>query len=178
MELEVHKRIATAVDLPALQALIHQAYRGKPSSRTWTHEGHLVTGQRVDQEMMIEHFQTPRAVFTILESQGEALACAYVKETTPGQVYIGLISVEPSLHAMGLGKQILDWTEAVAVKEFDAYEAELSVITERTELWAWYQRRGYVDCNKVIPFPEGNARFGIVQKSGMKLGFLKKRLVK
>jgi hypothetical protein len=37
---------------------------------------------------------------------------------------------------------------------------EMSVIRQRPELIAWYERRGYVQTGEERPFPAGDTRFG------------------
>jgi hypothetical protein len=50
------------------------------------------------------------------------------------------------------------------------------VITLRTELIAWYERRGYRRTGVFKAFPYGDARFGIPKRGDLRLEVLRKSL--
>jgi hypothetical protein len=53
---------------------------------------------------------------------------------------------------------------------------DLDVIDIRTELIAWYRRRGYVPTGATKPFPYGDRRFGIPRRDDLRFTTLSKRL--
>jgi len=69
------------------------------------------------------------------------------------RAYLGLLTVEPSLQASGLGRRLLAAAETEAVARFAARRMEMTVIHRRAELIAWYERRGYRPTGETRPFP-------------------------
>ena len=67
--------------------------------------------------------------------------------------YLGMLTVEPTLQASGLGRRLLDAAETEAVARFGARRMEMTVIHRRAELIAWYRRRGYAPTGETRPFP-------------------------
>jgi ribosomal protein S18 acetylase RimI-like enzyme len=64
-----------------------------------------------------------------------------------------MLTVSPMLQAGGLGKKILKASEEYAAEQ-DCDAIEMTVISVRHELIAWYQRHGYHDTGKRSPFPD------------------------
>jgi hypothetical protein len=52
----------------------------------------------------------------------------------------------------------------------------LTVIAQRAELIAWYERRGYLHTGEQRPFPYGDARFGLPRRDDLVFDVLRKRL--
>jgi hypothetical protein len=52
----------------------------------------------------------------------------------------------------------------------------MTVIVQRTELIAWYERRGYRRTGERKPFPYGDERFGLPQRADLVFDVLKKQL--
>ncbi len=52
----------------------------------------------------------------------------------------------------------------------------LTVIAQRPELIAWYQRRGYLPTGDTRPFPYGDDRKGIPRRSDLHFVVLAKQL--
>ena len=50
----------------------------------------------------------------------------------------------------------------------------MTVITHRTELIAYYNRRGYVDSGRREPFPMHDIKFGIPKRTDLEFCVLKK----
>ena len=55
-------------------------------------------------------------------------------------------------------------------------EMQMTVISIRDELIAWYERRGYRRTGKYKPFPYGDARFGIPKRDDLRFELLVKPL--
>ena len=53
---------------------------------------------------------------------------------------------------------------------------EMTVISIRDELVAWYERRGYHRTGVFKPFPYGDARFGIPTRDDLRFELLEKLL--
>ena len=52
----------------------------------------------------------------------------------------------------------------------------MTVIVQRTELIAWYERRGYRRTGERKPFPYGDERFGLPQRDDLVFEVLRKSL--
>jgi hypothetical protein len=53
---------------------------------------------------------------------------------------------------------------------------EMTVIVQREELIAWYERRGYRRTGSYKPFPYGQERFGIPRREDLRFEVLVKEL--
>lgn len=154
-------RPALAEDLPALHALIERAYRGTAARGGWTHEADLLDGQRTDVAALAESIADPARVLMVAVDAVDRLAgCFELTDKRHGLVYLGLLSVDPDGQAQGLGKRLIAAAEAEAAARFAATRIEMTVIRQRAELIAYYQRRRYQLTGEERPFPYGNDRFG------------------
>jgi len=52
----------------------------------------------------------------------------------------------------------------------------MTVIVQRAELIAWYERRGYVRTGERKPFPYGDERFGLPLRDDLEFEVLRKAL--
>ncbi|MDA4825259.1 GNAT family N-acetyltransferase, partial [Enterobacter kobei] len=69
-----------------------------------------------------------------------------------GTAYLGMLSVEPERQAGGLGRFMIAAAEAEAAARFGARTIRMTVIRQRPELIAWYERRGYALTGETEPF--------------------------
>lgn len=169
-------RHATHSDIPALHTLIESAYRGDSARRGWTHEADLLGGQRTDPASLAEIIDD-RDQRILLALDGAAIiGCVQIARRENGKAYLGLLSVNPLLQATGLGKQLIAAAEHAAAMYFGAHLIEMSVIKQRTELIAYYQRRGYSPTSEERPFPLGDERFGLPKTSELVFVVLSKHI--
>src|SRR4051812_8136102 len=153
-------RLAGAADLPALHALVERAYRGPGARRGWTHEDDLLEGARIPADLL-EASLADRSQRTLLaEADGALRGCVQITDRGGGTAYLGLLSVAPESQARGIGRRLVEAAEQEAVRAFGASCIGISVIRQRPELIAWYERRGYVRTGAEEPFPTGDTRFG------------------
>ncbi|MFJ8436254.1 GNAT family N-acetyltransferase [Kitasatospora sp. NPDC094019] len=153
-------RAATPADVPALLDLVESAYRGDASRSGWTTEADLLAGQRTDAEGVTAAVTHQNGVVLLAELDGELLACCQL-EHRGTRAYFGMFSVRPGRQGGGLGRAVLARAERYAAEEWGVVEMEMTVIEQRTELIAWYERRGFRRTGDYSPFPYGNERFGI-----------------
>ncbi len=66
--------------------------------------------------------------------------------------------------------------ERIARGEFYCREMQMTVISIRDDLIAWYERRGYARSGIYKPFPYGDERFGIPKRSDLRFELLVKAL--
>ena len=166
-------RRAGPADAPALVRLVNSAYRGDSSRAGWTTEADLLGGQRVDAAGLLELIGAPGAAVLVHEAGGQIVACCQL-ERRDDTTYLGMITVQPARQGSGLGRQLLAAAEAWAVSEFAARSLLMTVIAQRTELIAWYERRGYRRTGRTEPFPYGDERFGLPQRPDLVFVVLEK----
>ncbi|MCR5873816.1 GNAT family N-acetyltransferase [Phenylobacterium sp. J426] len=91
----------------------------------------------------------------LLACEGAALVgCVRVSRVAPEMAYFGMLTVRPTRQAGGLGRALIAAAEAWAAERWGARAMELSVVSVRTELIAYYERRGYRLTGQSKPFPE------------------------
>ncbi|MFT3791494.1 MAG: GNAT family N-acetyltransferase [Rudaea sp.] len=173
-------RIATLGDIPAIEKLVTSAYRGDASRAGWTTEADLLDGQRVDAAAIAEIIDKPGSLVLLLSPPTGAMnrtptACCHV-EKQGDACYFGMFAVEPGLQGGGVGKLVMAEAERIAREDFGCARMEMTVISVRDELIAWYERRGYRRTGKYKPFPYGDERFGIPKRDDLKFELLVKDL--
>lgn len=168
-------RTAVPADIAAIVALVQSAYRGDSGRRGWTTESDLLDGQRTDAADVAELIARPGSQILLLERDGQLLASCHL-ERQGDAAYFGMFAVDPSLQTAGLGKQLLAEAERVARKVWGCRVMEMTVIVQRDELIAWYERRGYRRTGAYKPFPYGDERFGVPRRDDLRFEILRKDL--
>lgn len=146
-------RPATAADLPALHPVIERAYRGDSARQGWTHEADLLSGERTDLETLQGIVADPASRLLMAETGGVPVGCVHVSDLGDDRAYLGLLCIEPGLQAGGLGRQLIAAAETLARETFGARVMTMKVIETRTELIAYYERRGYAPTGRRLDFP-------------------------
>jgi ribosomal protein S18 acetylase RimI-like enzyme len=147
-------RPATVADLASLHALVQRAYRGDSARAGWTHEADIIVeGQRIEPETLAAILDQTSEHLLVAERDGVLIGCVQVTDRGDGIGYLGLLGVDPTLQAAGLGKLLIAAAEREAAIRFGAHTMEMSVIEQRTELLAYYERRGYARTGEFRPFP-------------------------
>lgn len=150
----ISSSIAGPADIPALVTLINSAYRGDSSRKGWTTEADILGGTRIDEAGIREIIDDPNANLHLFSYPGEGLiSCVYLKEAAD-HLYLGMLSVRPTLQAGGLGKFMLKYAEDLAVQKKKG-SVRMTVINIRTELIAWYNRHGYLPTGETEPWIDG-----------------------
>lgn len=145
-------RIADAADVDSLLALVHSAYRGPSGRDGWTSEADLIAGPRTTRALLAADVADP--TITVLVA-GDLLGCAAVtREPASSTASFGLFAVRPGTQRSGIGSALLAAAEDHA-RDDGATTMEMCVIDRRTELIAWYVRRGYRATGETRPFPYG-----------------------
>ncbi|MFI1161986.1 GNAT family N-acetyltransferase [Streptomyces sioyaensis] len=172
---ELTFRTALDADVPGLVELIESAYRGDASRAGWTTEADLLAGQRTDPDGVTAVVRKTDGRLLIAERDGELIACCQL-EHRGDHAYFGMFAVRPELQGGGLGKVIIAEAERTARETWGAREMRMTVIRQRDELIAWYERRGYRRTGQLTPFPYGDERFGIPQRPDLEFELLVKPL--
>ncbi|MBT2559142.1 GNAT family N-acetyltransferase [Hymenobacter sp. ISL-91] len=167
---------ATATDLPALNRLVNRAYRGEASAQGWTTEAALLAGQRTDEADLRDQLEKPNAQFLLARrvANDELVGSVFLQQQGP-ELYLGMLSVEPTLQAGGIGRQLVQAAESHA-RALGCQAVRMTVISVRHELLAWYERLGYQRTPETVAFPT-DTRFGVpLQAEPLVLQVLRKAL--
>ncbi|RNL86231.1 N-acetyltransferase [Halostreptopolyspora alba] len=168
-------RVATEADTGALVELLNSAYRGDTSRKGWTTEAHLLGGQRVDAEGVAETLATQDTRVVLAEVAGELVACCELRCGDGGEAYFGMFAVRPTEQGGGLGSRLLAEAERMA-REWGCERLRMLVIRQRTDLVAWYERRGYHRTGVTEAFPYGDPRYGLPKRDDLRFEELAKPL--
>lgn len=150
----MHIRVATEADLPALHSVIERAYRGDSARAGWTFESDLLEGDRTDIDELGAILRNPSdRLLVALSEVGAPIGCVQITGKGEGLAYLGLLCIDPALQAGGLGRMMIAAAESLARDVFGARAMEMTVIDQRSELIAYYERRGYVLTGEKRAFP-------------------------
>lgn len=148
-------------DLGPIAELVNGAYRGQAAG--WTHEGHYIQGPRTDARTLRRDLaaQSGARLLALREAPASPiLGCVWLEPAAGGAWYLGLLTVRGDLQDQGLGRTLLQEAEA-AVAAAGGRRVRMTVVNVRSELIAWYQRRGYAVTGEILPFPYEDCPFGV-----------------
>ena len=168
-------RAATADDVDAIVALVHSAYRGESSRAGWTTEADLLDGQRTEPADVLSSITAADSVMLLAERDGVLVGCCHVQRRG-SRCYFGMFAVDPTCQGGGLGQRVMAHAEELARSRWACTVMEMTVIRQRTDLIAFYERRGYTDTRHRSPFPYGDERFGLPRRDDLEFTLLEKVL--
>ena len=188
-------RKATKNDVKELVSLINSAYRGETSHKGWTTEAEFLDGQRTDEIEISDLLNKENGAMLIYEIENKIEACCFVENVENDSnkkediivVYLGMLTVNPNLQGNGLGKIVIkraeDWIQQFlhdsltdAATNQKRIKVQMTVITLRSSLIEFYERRGFKKTGKLAPFPYGDARKGIPLRNDLQFEYLEKYL--
>jgi ribosomal protein S18 acetylase RimI-like enzyme len=155
--------LATKKDVDALFLLVNSAYRGDTSRKGWTTEADLLDDLRVSHDDLLGMFENPALSFLKYSKDAEIQGSVCL-ENKLNHLYLGMLTVNPYLQDRGIGAKLLKGAE-----EFCLYlglkKIRMTVISVRTELVAYYLRKGYVFTGEKEPFPSSETlEFLVLEK--------------
>lgn len=172
MELTFAK--AEPADAAPLAELINSAYRGESSRQGWTTEADLLDGRRTDVEDILTLLADAGSMI-LLCKQDDALLGSVHLQHADRQVQIGMLAVLPTMQGRGIGKRLLQAAELEAGQRWAVERLLMAVIPCRTELIAFYERRGYRRTGIRKEFP-ANPALWLPKVDGLSLELLEKQL--
>ncbi len=156
-------RRATLQDAGPLAQLVNSAYRGASSRKGWTTEADLLDGTRTDETGIVELISKANHALLICESEGKLLGCVEVDTSSPDKLYLGMLTVNPDLQGLGIGKILMKAAESEGAKS-GCLSVYMTVISVRKELIDWYKRQGYQETGERKPFGFNDPKFGLPKK--------------
>jgi GNAT superfamily N-acetyltransferase len=170
-------RIAILSDCESLNLLVNSGFRGESSCQGWTTEDALVGGQRIDVQMLADMINDNTSVILVFfhPIKKMLIGCVYLKHKSAIKTaYLGILTVRPDLQTQGYGKFIMSVAENYVVNNWNVEYIEMTVIIHRTELIAYYNRRGYSNTGRREPFPIHDIRCGIPKRTDLEFCVLQK----
>jgi len=165
-------RTAGHADIDAVVALVESAYRGESGRLGWTTESDFLDGRRTDAELVAELLVSHDTSVVLLATvEGVMRACCHI-ERHGDSAYFGMFAVDPAWQRGGLGKLVLAEAERIAREVWHCRSMQMTAIDLRSELIAWYERRGYRRTGQYKAFPYGNERFGIPRRDDLRFEWL------
>ncbi len=150
---------ATLNDVPALDALVNSAYRGQSSKKGWTTEADLLGGIRTNEAGLAESIAKENTMILKYVENDKIIGCMLLEQFS-NALYLGMLTVSPTLQGGGIGKKLLAKAEEVAVA-LQLPKISMTVVSVRNELIDWYERHGYQRTGETKPFPMNDPKFGI-----------------
>jgi predicted N-acetyltransferase YhbS len=126
-------RPASQADVPAIVTVVNKAFDV---------ERFFKDGDRTNFEDIKSHMM--EGTFLVAREGTELVACVYVR-IREGRGYIGLLSVDPARQGSGLGSVLMQRAEEYCAAA-GCKGVDLRLVNLRTELLAYYGKRGYVQC--------------------------------
>ncbi len=163
-------REARSGEVGALVDLVTSAYRGESSRAGWTTEADLLDGGRTD----AEDIGTLLPDLIVAVEQEELIGCCAL--TVREQIgYFGTFAVRPGRQGSDVGSALLAAAEQRA-RDLGLQAVEMTVLSKRAELLAYYARRGYAPTGETRPFPYGIERYGLPRRDDLVFKVLLKSL--
>jgi GNAT superfamily N-acetyltransferase len=124
-------RRAAGADAESLARLINRAYQV---------ESFFVEGRRIEADEVARLAGSGH--FLVLDRAGGGIAAAVYLRFDGPCGFLGLLSVDPALQGLGLGRRLVGVAEAMCVA-MGCTALGLEVVNLREELPPWYRRLGY-----------------------------------
>lgn len=173
MNIDISISKVAVADIDEIVKLVNSAYRGESSKKGWTTEAELLEGIRIDKTTLSEQINTPgHLMLKAVDIADKIIGCVSLQEKDE-KMYLGMLTVMPDIQATGIGKKLLLEAENHS-RLLQKKCIEMTVISVREELIAWYIRRGYALTGEKREFPT-DPKFGI-KKLELEFVVLEKKL--
>jgi ribosomal protein S18 acetylase RimI-like enzyme len=145
-------RKATPNDAQRIVDLVNSGYRGDASRAGWTTEADYLVGARTDVNEVCALITGDNTAILLCLMSDELVGSVHLQRTGDA-AYLGMFVVKPALQGQGIGKHFMQASEEFVRNEWQVRRVQMTVITLRHELIAYYERRGYRRTGILKPFP-------------------------
>ncbi len=145
-------------DIPELNLLVNSAYRGESSKEGWTHEADLLGGIRTNETMLTDTISQANTTVLKYTENNQIVGCVLLEQQSDS-LYLGMLTVLPTLQGGGIGKKLLAAAETTAMS-LGLSKIAMTVISVRSELIDWYKRHGYQATGQTKCFPMDDPNAG------------------
>jgi GNAT superfamily N-acetyltransferase len=167
---------ALTTDVGDVVALVESAFRGETSRAGWTTEADLLDGRRTGTDEIEAIVADPGQRILLLRDAGDELVASVVLRRDGDSAWLGMLAIRPVLQGRGTGRAMLAAAEGWVAEHWGARRMRMTVIAQRAELIAWYERRGYRRTGETAPFFYGDPRFGLPKRDDLYFVVLEKTL--
>jgi GNAT superfamily N-acetyltransferase len=167
---------ALTTDVGDVVALVESAFRGETSRAGWTTEADLLDGRRTGTDEIEAIVADPGQRILLLRDAGDELVASVVLRRDGDSAWLGMLAIRPVLQGRGTGRAMLAAAEGWVAEHWGARRMRMTVIAQRAELIAWYERRGYRRPGETAPFFYGDPRFGLPKRDDLYFVVLEKTL--
>lgn len=113
----------------------------------------MLAGERTSDAELADVIASPAQRTILAESHDGLIGSVTVTDLGAGMAYLGMLAVMPDQQAAGIGRALISRAEEEVIATFAATAMEMTVISRRSDLIAWYRRRGYEPTGERRPFP-------------------------
>jgi ribosomal protein S18 acetylase RimI-like enzyme len=128
----VRIRTATKADIPAMVAVVNAAFAVE----------RFIEGTRTDEADIAEMMK--KGVFLIAETDAGSILASVYAEVRGLRGYFGMLAVDPSHQGRGLARRMIEAAQEHC-RQNGCTHVDITVLSLRTELPAFYHRFGYVE---------------------------------
>ena len=152
-EMSLNIRTAKIDDVEQLVKLINLAYRAQ-SDRSWTTEKAFVDGTRITNEQLSRDLNQSNFELLVGENEQGSLVSCIGLTFDKSSVEIGTFAIDPTIQNLGYGREMLNYVETCITQNYSSVRRLIMyVLNVRTELMAYYQRRGYQITGRTESYP-------------------------
>lgn len=130
--------------------LVNLAYRGDVG---WTRETDIVAGNRTTVDEIESSMTSEDSHFLVAMMDHKIVSCVCIQKDR-NQAHIGLFAVHPDMQGTGIGSHILAQVENFSANVLNVSQYVMVVVSQRSELIAYYERRGYKRTGDVKAYPD------------------------
>jgi histone acetyltransferase (RNA polymerase elongator complex component) len=125
-----------------ITSLVNSVYRGEHAKKGWTTEADILEGIRITEHRIREMIKSGNNVIILAVLESKMIGCVHL-EKKDEDCWLGMLSVDVDYQTYGLGKILIEKCESYAKYKFKCEVMKMRVIGVRSELIAYYLRRGY-----------------------------------
>ena len=152
-------KIALPEEAEKITALVNSVYRGENSKKGWTTEADFLSGIRITEEKVKEIIEGKDDLIFLGLIDGKITGCVHL-ENAGSYSYLGMLSVDVNHQDKGIGKILINECERYTKEVLGLSEIKMKVVSRRTELIEYYNRRGYIAEGELEEFGAGGDTFG------------------